>query len=102
MNAKGYGTSGPHSSLQSQTGEVHEVQFEVQRNCLRSADETVGFESFAVWVYWPPERPPLAVVDCDGKRYRLTPAGQKQMLARGFQGNLQYATVCEHMGRLIE
>jgi hypothetical protein len=91
--------SGPHSSLQSQSGEVREVQFLAERGCPHcSAGREC--EPFPVWVEWPA----IQVSPCGGRGFRVTREGQDDMLARGWQFQEQGArhAVCEHMGRLIE
>jgi hypothetical protein len=100
------GKAGPHPLLQSQRGEVREVQFEVQRFCPDAYAEAVDRRPvhfpFAVWVYWPPETRKDHPCGETQIVYRLSPRGRQQLQALfGYSVN-RGASACEHMGRIIE
>ena len=108
-------TSGPHPHSQSQSAEVREVQFEVQRACPDHQPESVNRKPtsalpFAVWVYWPPKRrsqlAPLGlsrVCRTAEAFVHLTPEGQQEWMNRVPNAKwVEFPVLCEHMGRIIE
>lgn len=102
---EGYIKSGPHPSLHQHSGEVREVQFELQRAC--PSGHQINIDSFAelplpmpVWVSWPAVRNISGW--CDSRvLYRITP-DELDRAQKRWPGKYVGSYVCEHMGRLIE
>lgn len=98
--------SGPHPHSQSGSGEVREVQFEIQRPCPSwpewHARHLLSRRlPIAIWVYYPAIARTDHQCDVFPYVYRLTPSGRK-IIEELFGTVTPRACVCQCLGRIIE